>query len=244
MGYGICMFYLTNECVHGIQDRQLLWVTRDEGTGDVTRNIRRLSPATPVINDPSLLPNSHDDDAKQRQDLPSSTNELKFSGTPSFHHCQSIYQSPSQAAFTANNAYNPSTKSSASDKGVVLRPTAAATANYYDLLDALISAAFDHKRSPGSAEAYAILVDMITPPDFEEKSSCAECYEAFSVTNFRHHCRNCGRSICRACSSRKNKRIPKYGYTDPVRVSFNCKFIAMYFLNKVISGVGVLSLRN
>jgi hypothetical protein len=102
---------------------------------------------------------------------------------------------------------------------MIQRPTATATANYFDLLDALISSAFDHKRSPGSAEAYAILVDMITPPDFEEKNSCAECFESFSVTNFRHHCRNCGRSICRLCSSLKNKRIPKYGYTDPVRVS-------------------------
>jgi hypothetical protein len=197
-------------------------VTRDEGTGDVTRNITRPSSSTLHINDPSIIGGSADSDTDTRSDLtrhPSSQQIL--SGTPSFHHCQSIYQSPSQAAFTANNAYDPSSKSSKSDRGTALRPTATATANYFDLLDALISSAFDHKRSPGSAEAYAILVDMITAPEFEEKSSCAECFEVFSVTNFRHHCRNCGRSICRACSSLKNKRIPKYGYTDPVRVSSN-----------------------
>lgn len=176
-------------------------MTRDEGTGTVTRNIKRIS-------GPNLANTDTGD-----------ISEPRFSGTPSFLHCESIYQTPSQIAFTSNNAYDPSSRRSATGKSVALRPTAAATANYYDLLDALIAAAFDHKRSPGSAEAYGILVDMITPPDFEEKTSCAECFEKFSMTNFRHHCRNCGRSICRPCSSVKNKRIPKYGYTDPVRVS-------------------------
>ena len=212
------------------QERQLLWVTRDESTGDITRNTHKpplsAPPPYPHINDPSIIGSSSDTDANTdtRIDLADSLSQLTLNGTPSFHHCQSIYQSPSQAAFTANNAYNPSSLTTTSPISggsdvATQRRTTTATANYFDLLDALISAAFDHKRSPGSAEAYAILVDMITPPEFEEKSSCAECFEVFSITNFRHHCRNCGRSICRACSSLKNKRIPKYGYTDPVRVS-------------------------
>ena len=180
--------------------------------------------SNPPINDAGVVDSVDYVDSYTREDL---SIDVEPKGVPSFLHCQSIFQTPTEAAFVSNNAYNPSAKNSG-DESVALRPTAAATANYFDLLDALIAAAFTDKKSPQSAEAYAILVDMITPPQFEEKSSCAYCFESFSLTNFRHHCRNCGRSICRTCSSQKYKRIPKYGYTDHVRVRSNPEDISFH----------------
>lgn len=196
-------------------------MTRDEGSGSVAHS----APSSSSSSLHTLDHNAKNTEEKDYSEEKLQSQQKACAAPVSFQHCQSIYQqTPSQAAFTANNAYDPSTASSTysenrgTENGIAIRPTASTTANYFDLLDALISSAFDHKRTPGSAEAYAILVDMITPPEFEEKTSCAECFEIFSMTNFRHHCRNCGRSICRTCSSLKNKRIPKYGYTDPVRV--------------------------
>jgi len=39
----------------------------------------------------------------------------------------------------------------------------------------------------------------------KDSDSCMLCYEKFSLTRRRHHCRNCGKLVCASCSSNKAK---------------------------------------
>ena len=41
--------------------------------------------------------------------------------------------------------------------------------------------------------------------DDSEVVSCTSCSQAFSLTNRKHHCRNCGDIFCKDCSS---KQVP------------------------------------
>lgn len=60
-----------------------------------------------------------------------------------------------------------------------------------------------------------------TAPDWAEGDVCNRCRVGFSLTNRRHHCRNCGQVFCGKCSS-KTSTIPKYGIEKDVRVCDAC----------------------
>jgi hypothetical protein len=67
------------------------------------------------------------------------------------------------------------------------RPSTKLILDRFSLIDALIAA-----YEADNKEAEDILLDMITPPKFEEQLSCHSCERIFSITLFRHHCRHCG----------------------------------------------------
>ena len=43
--------------------------------------------------------------------------------------------------------------------------------------------------------------------DDSEVVSCTSCSQTFSLTNRKHHCRNCGDIFCKDCSS---KQVPTH----------------------------------
>lgn len=65
------------------------------------------------------------------------------------------------------------------------------------------------------------MFDSDTAPEWIDGDVCHRCRSGFSITNRRHHCRNCGQVFCGKCSS-KVSTIPKYGIEKDVRVCDAC----------------------
>lgn len=64
---------------------------------------------------------------------------------------------------------------------------------------------------------------MEKPPTFEENDHCYYCSKDFGkVWSRRHHCRNCGRSICSSCHGKEQLALPHFGITEPQRVCITC----------------------
>ncbi|TVU37897.1 hypothetical protein EJB05_11240 [Eragrostis curvula] len=62
---------------------------------------------------------------------------------------------------------------------------------------------------------------METPPPFQESAHCDVCHCTFSTFRRRHHCRNCGRTLCHEHSS-YHMALPQYGIYTDVRVCHDC----------------------
>ena len=87
-----------------------------------------------------------------------------------------------------------------------------------DIVDSVIGAAAS-KRAAGAAAApidlggfprYTVLDFLALPeqlPAWEMGSSCALCDVRFSAVLRRHHCRNCGRSVCRRHGKRRVRKL-------------------------------------
>lgn len=55
--------------------------------------------------------------------------------------------------------------------------------------------------------------------DDSEATACITCNSQFTITNRKHHCRNCGQIFCADCSA---KRAPMPNFKNPQRVCDFC----------------------
>ncbi|KAI0226273.1 Vacuolar protein-sorting-associated protein 27, partial [Massospora cicadina] len=95
------------------------------------------------------------------------------------------------------------------------RPELSYTAQIYGALKAQ---GYDF---PPKVEAIAAMIDTQTAPEWTDNDVCMRCRTAFTFTNRKHHCRNCGQIFCHICSNNK-EALPQFGIPEPVRVCTGC----------------------
>lgn len=68
---------------------------------------------------------------------------------------------------------------------------------------------------------HIFLDNLESEPKWAEGDACSQCDAKFTLTMRKHHCRHCGRLVCKSCSERQIP-IVKYNLQKNVRVCQIC----------------------
>jgi hypothetical protein len=77
--------------------------------------------------------------------------------------------------------------------------------------------------APPTSLKFPTIMPLITKISFQNSTKCVACYGIFDIFNRRHHCRQCGNSVCINCHVLSKHVL--LGYIDYVRLCCDCLFL-------------------